>query len=147
LNARDHASLKALAQVKIQPLSGRQKALAGYISNAEEGLIHVSEKVKKFWLDKKAEMEGQLDVLLEAEKSDEELDAAGRTKREEYFEKAKAAWEVSLPAVLISLSKDIVGPYALGSWVPFAAEHCVRLKYKISQVTNFLLQTYTWRLG
>jgi hypothetical protein len=122
LNARDHAGLKALAAIKIPSLTKRQSALTGYISDAENGTTHMSAKVMAFWRNKKAEIEGQLDVFLEAEQSDDQLSPTGREKRQRYFATAKTAWETALPVVLVNLNKAIVAPYALGKCYQICGE-------------------------
>jgi hypothetical protein len=116
LNARDETSLRILAKETIPSLSGKQKALAQHISNAENKKIHVSQKVIKFWSEKKAAAELWLEVLENANQSDTELDADARAKRSEFFSVAQEAWEVALSNTLTKLSREIIGPYALGMW-------------------------------
>jgi len=120
INARDGASLKALATNVVPVVVGRQKALAECISDTEAGKIQVSEKVKKFWRDKQSETEQLLGVLHDADKEEAALDAAGKTRRAEFFAKAKAAWEVTLKDTLVRLNKEIIGPYALGDQLSIA---------------------------
>lgn len=114
LNARDETSLRALAKTILPSLIGRHKALDKYISDSEKELINASEKTKRFWAEKKAGTEALLAVFVNADKSQAQLDAAGKKAREEYFLNAKAAWEISLRDVLIKLNNEIIGPYALG---------------------------------
>ncbi|KAJ6509510.1 hypothetical protein C8R47DRAFT_1315120 [Mycena vitilis] len=113
-NARDNASLKALAKSSVPLLVGRQEALKKHISDAEAGEIQVSEKVKMFWRGKQNEMEQLLAVLLAADKEEDALNSADKTKREEFFAKNKAVWEVAVKDAIVKLNKDIIGPYALG---------------------------------
>ncbi|KAJ6575089.1 hypothetical protein B0H19DRAFT_1254707 [Mycena capillaripes] len=117
INARDNASLKALASKSIPLLVGRQKALTECISDAEAGKIQVSEKVKKFWREKQSETEPLLAVLLAADKEEAALDSADKTKRAEFFTKAKAVWEGAVKDAIVKLNKDIIGPYALGDQI------------------------------
>jgi hypothetical protein len=114
LNARDERSLCNLAKETIPLLAGKQKALVHHISNAENNKIHVSQKVIKFWGEKKAAVELWLDVLLDASQPDTELDANAKAKRLEFFNVAQVAWETALSNTLTKLSKEIIGPYALG---------------------------------
>ncbi|KAK7064248.1 glycosyltransferase family 31 protein [Favolaschia claudopus] len=113
-NARDNASLKILAEKMLPVVVGRQKALADCVADSEAGKVQASEKVKKFWQEKQQEAEQQLAVLHSADKADAELDAADKTKREEFFAKAKNLWEVTVKDTLVKLNKEIIGPFALG---------------------------------
>lgn len=80
--------------------------LKDYLSGAEEGKFHVSEKVKTFWRAKLASHEELLQVLEPI--GNEEL-------KKRYLEKANQVWQVGLKEVLEKVNKDLVGPYALGS--------------------------------
>ena len=80
--------------------------LKGYIASAEEGKIHISEKVKAFWRAKLASHEELLKVLEPT--ADEEL-------KKQYLERANQVWQVGLKEVLEKVNKELVGPYALGS--------------------------------
>ena len=79
--------------------------LKGYITDAEEGKIHISEKVKTFWRTKLATHEELLKVLEPT--GDEGL-------KKQYLEKANQVWQVGLKEVLEKVNKELVGPYALG---------------------------------
>ena len=94
------------------------ETLKGYLAAAEEGKIHVSEKVKAFW---RAKLESHEELLKVLEPTaDEEL-------KKQYLEKANQVWQVGLKEVLEKLNKEVVGPYALGlSRFPF------RLRYHSS---------------
>ena len=80
--------------------------LKGYLASAEEGKLHVSEKVKAFWKSKLESHEELLQVL--APTGSEEL-------KKQYLEKAIQVWKVGLKEVLEKVNKELVGPYALGS--------------------------------
>ena len=95
-------------------LTGRQTTLWRCLSDAEDERIHVSEKVKAFWRSKKAAIDEQLDVLLEAEESEDELDEEGKLKRETFLAKAIEAWQVSVSDILRKVNREMVGPYVLG---------------------------------
>jgi hypothetical protein len=120
INARDSASLKTLATKVVPFLVGRQKALTECISETEAGKIQVSEKVKKFWADTQGETQQLLAVLLAADKA--VLDSTDKTKRDEFFAKAKTAWEVTVKDAVVKLNKDIIGPFALGMCAALAIE-------------------------
>ncbi|KAJ6621726.1 hypothetical protein B0H10DRAFT_1789598 [Mycena sp. CBHHK59/15] len=123
VNARDEAALTTLAKTVVPFLEGRQTALATHISDAEADKIQVSERVKKLWRDKLSETEQLLSVLRDADIAGDALDADGKTKRAEFFTKAKAAWEVALKDTLVKLNKEIIGPYALGDQLSIADLH------------------------
>jgi len=74
-------------------------------------------------LEKKRETEDLLTALDEADKGESELSESGRKAREEYFEKAKAAWEVGLADVLDKLNKDLAVPFALGEQISIVDLH------------------------
>lgn len=82
------------------------ETLKGYLAAAEEGTIHISEKVKGFWRTKLESYEELLKVLEPT--ADEEL-------KKQYLERAHQVWQVRLKEVLEKVNKDLVGPYALGS--------------------------------
>ena len=113
-NARDSATLKTVSPSVSTFLKGRKGALERYLAENETSEIRVSEKTKKFWQAKKTATEALLIAIDEADKGESELSEGGKKAREEYFEKTKEAWEVSLALVLTNLSKELVGPFALG---------------------------------
>ncbi|KII86468.1 hypothetical protein PLICRDRAFT_144201 [Plicaturopsis crispa FD-325 SS-3] len=105
-NARDAASLRALAPVVLPSLRGRALALAGYLKQNETEDIRVSKKVQAFWEDKLAAVQALLDVFENADKENDAL--------KYYFANAAHVWGEPLHAILRQLSVDIVGPYVLG---------------------------------
>lgn len=113
-NARDSATLKTVSLSVSAFLNGRKGALERYQAEDAVNEIRVSEKTKRFWLEKKNATEGMLTTFAESDKSESDLSEAGKKAREEYFEKTKAAWEVGLALVLTQLSKELIGPFALG---------------------------------
>jgi glutathione S-transferase len=122
-NVQDHASLQALAKQLVPLLTGKQEALNGYIADSESGAIQVSEKTKAFWREKKAASDALLDVMVQADKTDAELDEAAKAAREEYLQIAKTCWEITLKDSLVKLNEDIIGPYALGDQISIADLH------------------------
>ncbi|KAH9046249.1 hypothetical protein EDB84DRAFT_1466864 [Lactarius hengduanensis] len=117
-NAGDSTTLKTVSPSVSAFLKGRKGALEHYLAEDEASEIRVSEKTKKFWLEKKSTTEELLASLDEADKSE-----GGKKAREEYFEKTKAAWEVGLALVLTKLSKELVGPFALGEQISIVDVH------------------------
>jgi hypothetical protein len=115
LNGKDLPALRTVVPSVSTFLKGRREAIERYLAEDETKEVHVSEKTKKFWLEKKSATEDLLSALDDADKSESELSESGRKAREEYFEKTKAAWEVSLAVVLNKLCKEFVGPFALGA--------------------------------
>lgn len=117
-NAGDSTTLKTVSPSVTAFLKGRKGALEHYLAEDEASEIRVSEKTKKFWLEKKGTTEELLASLDEADKSE-----GGKKAHEEYFEKTKAAWEVGLALVLTKLSKELVGPFALGEQISIVDVH------------------------
>ena len=115
LNAKDLPALKKVAPSILTFLKGRKEALEHYLAENETKEVRVSEKTRTFWVEKKNASEDLLSALNDADKGDSELSESGRKAREEYFEKTKAAWEVSLALVLNKLCKEFAGPFALGA--------------------------------
>ncbi|KAI0308231.1 hypothetical protein B0F90DRAFT_1681198 [Multifurca ochricompacta] len=121
--APDLPALRTVAPAVSAFLKGRKAALERYLSENEGNEIRVSEKTKKFWLEKKKATEDLLTPLNEADKGDPELSEVGRKAREEYFEKTKAAWEVGLALVLNEINKELIGPFALGEQISIVDVH------------------------
>ena len=116
VNARDDQSLRLLAKELLPSLQERSRTLKDYLAQAGNGALHVSEKVKKLWVDKLDAINVILAVLSEAEKTESELTEEGRAHRNAFFKTARQAWETNLSEVLNQLSKEMVGPYALGRY-------------------------------
>ncbi|KAJ7169858.1 hypothetical protein C8R46DRAFT_1090290 [Mycena filopes] len=116
INARDNASLKTLASKVLPQVTGRQTALKECIADEK---VQVSEKVRKFWRDKEAEMAELLAVLGAADKEDGALDSAAKAKRAELFSKGTQAWD-AVKSALLKVNKEIIGPYALGDQLSLA---------------------------
>ncbi|KAJ7225537.1 hypothetical protein GGX14DRAFT_639472 [Mycena pura] len=114
INAQDDVTLKTFATNITPAIAGRQKALAECLSDAEAGKIVASAKVKNFWREKQIETEQLLAVLLVADKEEAALESADKTRRAEFFIKAKAAWGVKVKGACVKLNQEIIGPYALG---------------------------------
>ncbi|KAF9535453.1 hypothetical protein CPB83DRAFT_888166 [Crepidotus variabilis] len=123
VNARDDATLRALAKDTLPNLLERQKALSSYLSQSEKGEIKVSDKVKKLWLEKLDATNVMVTVLVDAEKKVEELDEKAQANRIAFFKTAKQAWETNLGGMLTLLSKTMVGPFACGDQFSTADLH------------------------
>ncbi|KAF9229256.1 hypothetical protein BS17DRAFT_743116 [Gyrodon lividus] len=118
LNARDPQSLQALAQALLPVLHSRQEVIAKHLSDSENETIRMSDKTKAFWIERKDAIETLLQVF---------TTARGR-HAEDYFALAKRTWEHAVPDVLMTLNREIIGPYALGDQISIADIHlCVWL--------------------
>ncbi|THH19728.1 hypothetical protein EW146_g1481 [Bondarzewia mesenterica] len=125
MNARDSSTLHSVSKTVLPFLRGRCDALDRYLSDNKSSSISVSEKTKTFWLEKKRATEEMLITMSDAGKADAELSDAGKKYRQDYFDNTKAAWEVGLALVLTKLTKELVGPYALGDQFSIADIHIV----------------------
>ena len=119
VNARDEASLRKLAAEIAPSLGQRQQALREYLSQADSGSVHVSDKVKRLWGEKLEAITVILSVLEDAGKAPKELDEQREANRIAFFKTARQAWETNLSGVLTALSKEMVGPYTLGGTARF----------------------------
>jgi len=105
------------------------ETLNGYLAAAEEGKIHISEKVKAFWRTKLASHEELLRVLEPI--GSEEL-------KKQYLEKANQVWQVGLKEVLEKVNKELVGPYALGDQLSLADIHLAVWLARIAHLSGAL---------
>lgn len=121
MNARDEASLKALAKRLGPFLTSRHEALAGYIAEATTGQSPLSQKTNAFWQEKQESTRTLLEIMSKAEVPTAQLDEAAKTAREEYFAAAKTCWETDLKENLTKLNKEIIGPYSLGKTISVTA--------------------------
>jgi hypothetical protein len=112
-HARDAETLREHSAKVLPILKGKAAALTEFLEAAESEKIHVSEKTKQFWMEKKGWVQGLLDVFLLADKPDSELSGTEGAKRQAYFEAATNAW-ADIKQVLQRLDKAVIGPYALG---------------------------------
>jgi len=103
--------------------------LKGYLAAAEEGKLHVSEKVKAFWRTKLASHEELLQVLEPI--GNEEL-------KKQYLERANQVWQVGLKEVLEKVNKELVGPYALGDQLSLADIHLAVWLARIAHLSGAL---------
>jgi len=122
LNARDDASLRALASERLGMLQARRDTLQRLIDDNARAEVRVSEKTRQLWEAKKVETEQLLDVYADAEKDAGALDGQAAKKREEYFALAKEAWK-SLREVFPPLLQEMIGPYVLGDQLSIADLH------------------------
>ena len=105
------------------------ETLKGYLAAAEEGKLHISEKVKAFWSAKLASHEELLKVLEPT--ADEDL-------KKRYLERANQVWQVGLKEVLEKVNKELVGPYALGSSC-FPSRLCWYLSSHALSLPSFII--------
>ena len=125
VNARDDASLIRLSKELLPFFSERHKALTKYLHQSENQTIRVSDKVRAFWTDKLDAINSILVVLLDAEKPEVQLDEQSKSNRLAFFQAARQAWEINLKDVLTQLSKEMIGPFALGMPVLHYSCDCV----------------------
>ncbi|KIL70852.1 hypothetical protein M378DRAFT_67122 [Amanita muscaria Koide BX008] len=123
VNAYDDASLHALAQEALPGIVARRQVLEKYLGEAGNGALRVSDKVVKLWQDKKVTHDRMYDVLRDADVPVSELDPDAKTKREQFFQIASQAWQVDLKEIVLTLSNDIIGPFALGDQFSIADVH------------------------
>jgi len=133
VNARDDASLIRLSKRRLPFLSQREKALTNYLHQAETQTIRISDKVRALWRDKLEATNVFLAVLLDAEKSEAQLDERSKANRLAFFQVARQAWEVNLKMALTQLSSEMIGPFALGDQFSIADLH---LAGWLSRVVN-----------
>ncbi|KAA1471514.1 hypothetical protein DENSPDRAFT_837519 [Dentipellis sp. KUC8613] len=117
MNARNETELRDTAKTVLPFLQGRKDALERFLTESEQSAVHVSEKTKGFWLEKKRSTEELLSVFKDIEKE------AGDKARQEYYLSTAAAWEVSLALVLSKLNTEIIGPFSLGDQFSTADVH------------------------
>ncbi|KAF8898770.1 hypothetical protein BD779DRAFT_1485460 [Infundibulicybe gibba] len=123
VNARDHASLAALATELLPSLTDKHKVLTGYISAAENDKIAASEKTKNFWREKKVALEVLISVYSNADKEEGVLGEDAKRERADFFETAKTVWGESLKGVLLKVNQEAIGPYTLGDQYSIADLH------------------------
>jgi hypothetical protein len=118
LNARDDEELKKVTPELRPLLHAKTDAITELIAQNEASEVKVSPKTVQFWELRRAASALMLDVIEEGDKSPDELDEAGKKSRSEYFTAAANGWN-NLKEVLLTLSKDIIGPFVLGEIVFF----------------------------
>ncbi|KAF7436789.1 hypothetical protein PC9H_003622 [Pleurotus ostreatus] len=123
LDATDDASLLALSKEVLPLLTGQHLTLSQLLSDSEGGDVHVSEKVKGLWRQRKSEVDAYLEIFSHADKPGSGLDLELKQKRDEYFARAKLAWELKLKESMSMLSKEMIGPYVLGDQLSVADLH------------------------
>ncbi|GLB36128.1 putative glutathione S-transferase, N-terminal domain [Lyophyllum shimeji] len=136
MNARNDAALRSLAGEILHALTGRQKALANYISDAEQEQIQVSVKTKAFWQEKKAAVDSLLEVVENAHKAETELDEEGKIKRAAFYAEARRAWEVALKDALVKVNNEIIGPYSLGDQFSIADLHLASWLARVAKLAG-----------
>jgi len=112
----------------ISSLTNRVATLKGYLSDADQEKLRVSEKVKALW---RSKLEAEESLLQVFTAPNEEL-------KSEYLDKAGTRWNVSLKEVLTELNKEIVGPYALGDQLSLADIHLIVWLARVVKLTGGL---------
>lgn len=113
LNGRDDESLKRITPELRPLLHAKTDAISDLLNENENAEVKVSEKTVQFWKLRRAASAMMLDVVEEGDKSVDELDENAKNARKEYFTAATNGWN-NLKEVLLTLSKEIIGPYVLG---------------------------------
>lgn len=90
------------------------EAINNNIANSQAAQIQASEKTRKLWESRKARAENLLEVFATAGKDDALLSPDEKAKRDEYLKKAQELWEVKVRKILVTLDREVVGPFALG---------------------------------
>ncbi|KAG6882139.1 hypothetical protein C0992_012640, partial [Termitomyces sp. T32_za158] len=102
-----------LAADRLPGLTRKQKALAKYISEAEQAKLQVSAKTKAFWQEKQNAVQVLLTVFEESNKGDSELVGDTLRDRQEFYKEAHRSWEVGLKGVLEKVNGEVIGPFSL----------------------------------
>jgi len=114
--------------VLVKSLTDRVASLKGYLSDANQDKLRVSERVKTLWQSKLDVEEPLLQVFT----------APNEELKSEYLEKARQKWNVQLKEVLTELNKEIVGPYALGDQLSLADIHLIVWLARVAKLTGGL---------
>ncbi|TFK57100.1 hypothetical protein OE88DRAFT_1670814 [Heliocybe sulcata] len=122
-NARDEATLAKICPSLQAFFAAKRDAIAASLAESEKGAIQASAKTKKFWEDKSTAASEFAQLFGDGEKPESELSPEAKAKREEYFNTAKLVWETNLRNVLTRLSKEMIGPHALGDQLSLADLH------------------------
>ncbi|KAL7285348.1 hypothetical protein PYCCODRAFT_1434290 [Trametes coccinea BRFM310] len=122
MNARSEEELRGLAEKLLPFLRGRRDTLAKLLQDSESGAVQVSEKTRAFWHVKQLAADKFIQVFEEASKSASELSDEAKHRREEFLQSARAAWG-GLKDVLLTLHKEVIGPYTLGDQLSIADLH------------------------
>ncbi|PPR08123.1 hypothetical protein CVT24_012367 [Panaeolus cyanescens] len=123
MNGRNQEQLQKVAKQYLGMCQERQAVLKGYLGQADDGTIKVSDKVKGLWTEKLHQTTFLIEVYQEAEKARDQLSENGKATRDRYVDMAKQVWEAQLGAVLGRLNKEISGPYILGDQFSIADLH------------------------
>ena len=114
LNARGDGELAALAPEVAPLFAAKLAALERLLEDNKTAQVRVSEKTVHFWEAKRLAVIAILEVVKDGEKSEAELDAGAKARRDEYFSHARDAW-TKVQQAFLQLHKEIIGPYVLGT--------------------------------
>ncbi|EKM61076.1 uncharacterized protein PHACADRAFT_247441 [Phanerochaete carnosa HHB-10118-sp] len=135
MNAQDDEQLERLTESLKPILIAKCDALDKLIEENKHAEVKVSEKTARFWEMKRVATSMILDVLEDGEKPTSEVDDEAKGKRGEYFKAAAQAWG-GLQEVLVQLSKEIIGPYALGDQLSIADLHLAAWLARIAMLSG-----------
>jgi len=135
MNARDDEQLKKLSESLKPILIAKCDALDKLIEDNKQAEVKVSEKTARFWEMKRVATSMILDVLEDGEKPTSEINDEAKGKRGEYFKAAAQAW-AGLKDVLVQLSGEIIGPYALGDQLSIADLHLAAWLARIAMLSG-----------
>ncbi|KAG6890425.1 hypothetical protein C0995_008779 [Termitomyces sp. Mi166 len=140
VNARNEAALRTLAEDKLPALMRKQKALAKYISDAEQEKLHVSVKTKAFWQEKKTAVELLLTVFEKSNERDLELARDALRDRQQFYAEAHKAWEIDLKGVLDKVNGEVIGPFSLGDQLSLADLHLASWLARVVKLSGGLYE-------
>ncbi|KAI5121249.1 hypothetical protein M0805_002295 [Coniferiporia weirii] len=115
--------LSRTASTLLPFLTGRRDALGLFLANNETAEIQASEKTRKLWESRKAQMDNLLAVYSWIDTDDSALTAEQKTKRDEFRTVSRELWAVRFRKVLIALDKEMSGPFALGDQISVVDLH------------------------
>ncbi|EJD04111.1 uncharacterized protein FOMMEDRAFT_140176 [Fomitiporia mediterranea MF3/22] len=122
-NYASQSTLKRTAETLLPFFSGRRDAISSYITASQNAQIQASERTRKLWDSKKVEADFLVTVFGAADKEDAALSPEEKAARDEYRATANDRWSVKLKKALVSLNKEITGPFSLGDQVSIVDLH------------------------
>ncbi|KAH8120159.1 hypothetical protein DFH11DRAFT_1558649 [Phellopilus nigrolimitatus] len=122
-NYVSQAALERAAVTKLPFLAGRRETLASYIAASQGAQIQASEKTRKLWEGKRAQMNELEAVYSLADKDDLALTPEQKAKRDEFRSTSDEFWTVNMGKVLLTLDKEMIGPFALGDQISIVDLH------------------------
>ena len=149
-NALDDASLRQSSLTLLPILQGKAQAISDIITTNQNAQVSASERTRKLWNERKAELEKLLVIYANADNSEDELSTEQAQARKAFFDIARNIWQTKLPDALATFDKEFVGPYTLGNYrlKPLYASLTPKIAYYMDiQVTNCPSLTCTLARG